>query len=120
MASRNRYGRDWWREAFKRFAKSGLGVDKFCADEGVCRSSFYRWREALKGLHAQGAPEFGVCPTARQSPAAFVDLGALAVSTTCTEPVASESACAPSLQPPARLNLRIELGPGLVLHLERG
>ena len=37
-----------WQERLERFKSSGLDVDVFCLQEGVSRSTFYRWKERLK------------------------------------------------------------------------
>lgn len=37
-----------WQERLESFKSSGLDVDLFCLQEGVSRSTFYRWRERLK------------------------------------------------------------------------
>ncbi len=37
----------WWREAVKRFVRSGLGVRAFCRREGLTESAFYFWRREL-------------------------------------------------------------------------
>ena len=37
-----------WQERLERFKPSGLDVDVFCLQEGVSRSTFYRWKERLK------------------------------------------------------------------------
>ena len=43
-----------WRGRFRRFARSGLAVARFCAKEGVSVASFYYWR---KKLGPQGRPQ---------------------------------------------------------------
>ena len=42
-----------WQVRLESFEASGLSVDVFCLQEGVSRSTFYRWREQLK----DGIPE---------------------------------------------------------------
>ena len=42
-----------WQERLASRDASGLSVDEFCADEGVSRSTFYRWVGRLK----DGIPE---------------------------------------------------------------
>jgi hypothetical protein len=37
-----------WQARLESFQASGLSVDVFCLQEGVSRSTFYRWREQLK------------------------------------------------------------------------
>ena len=43
-----------WRGRFRRFARSGLSVARFCAKERVSVASFYYWR---KNLGPQGRPQ---------------------------------------------------------------
>ena len=86
-----------WAELFARFEQSSLTVSAFCARESVSVANFYRQR----GLR-------GACAPARrpvtQAPSKFVDLGAINGGV-------GES---------RRLELKIELGEGLILHLVRG
>ncbi|MCK0505324.1 IS66 family insertion sequence element accessory protein TnpA [Aromatoleum anaerobium] len=91
-----RRSREEWREVFARHGSSGLSVTTFCARESISVSSFQRWRALV-------APVSGAADArtpARQ--AAFVDLGVLG----------SGSA--------SRLELKLDLGGGVVLHLVRG
>ena len=37
-----------WQERLESFKASGLEVDVFCLNEGVSRSTFYRWRDRLQ------------------------------------------------------------------------
>jgi hypothetical protein len=37
-----------WQERLESFKSSGLEIDVFCLQEGVSRSTFYRWKERLK------------------------------------------------------------------------
>ena len=38
----------YWQERLASREASGLSIDEFCADEGVSRSTFYRWVGRLK------------------------------------------------------------------------
>jgi transposase-like protein len=38
----------YWQERLASREASGLRIDEFCADEGVSRSTFYRWVQRLK------------------------------------------------------------------------
>ena len=38
----------YWQERLSNREASGLGVDEFCTDEGISRSTFYRWVDRLK------------------------------------------------------------------------
>lgn len=86
-----------WRALLARFEQSAMTVSAFCQREGICTASFYRWRRLL------GEADIGdrLIRPADHSPG-FVDLGAL--SSTGAD----------------RLELKLDLGGGLVLHLVRG
>lgn len=93
----SRRSRNEWRSLLAKFGGSGLGVDAFCRREAISAASFYRWRTLLsdegddsKGGHVATVP-------------AFVDLGTLNAAST--------------VRP--RLDLRLDLGDGLILHLVR-
>ena len=43
----------YWQERLASREASGLSIDEFCADEGVSRSTFYRWVQRLK----EGVPD---------------------------------------------------------------
>ena len=93
-----------WRDVFGRFAQGDESVSAFCQREGLNTSSFRRWRARL-GLTGSRRP---VSVTSAKSDdaamAGFVELGALPV-------------------PPARcgrLELKLDLGGGVVLHVVRG
>ena len=38
----------YWQERFKNREASGISIDKFCADEDIAHSTFYRWMRRLK------------------------------------------------------------------------
>jgi transposase-like protein len=96
-ARRTRRSQGEWRSLVSRYQTSGLSIESFCRGEGISEASFYRWRTALSG-HPD---EVSGMPSGMGS--AFVDLGALE----------SVSAVKP------KLDLRLELGDGLILHLVR-
>jgi transposase-like protein len=80
-----------------RFAASGVSVTTFCNQEGISRASLYRWRAWLgDGRSDQGEAKVPA-PT-------FVDLGTLGSP----------------LPAGGRLEIRLDLGGGLVLSLVRG
>ena len=85
-----------WRALLSRFSTSGLSVAAFCEREAVSTASFFRWR-GLTGLHDGG--EIVAVP----NPSAFVDLCTLNI-----EPARA-----------AALDLRLDLGGGVTLHLVR-
>ena len=54
-----------WRERVDRQRVSGLSVDQYCQNEGIARSSFYRW---IRRLGEGGAPERSPSPDRRSPP----------------------------------------------------
>lgn len=92
-----------WRALLAQFASSGLTVAAFCRHESVGIASFYRWRSRL-GPASAVATRSPVAQAAPDATADFVDLGPL---------ITTASA-------PARFELRLDLGGGLVLQLRRG
>lgn len=86
-----------WRLLLSKFDGSGMGVEAFCRRETISAASFYRWRKLLAtdddaggGVGSETAP-------------AFVNLGTLS----------------PGSLPRARIDLRLDLGDGLIVHLVR-
>lgn len=96
---RERRGADGWREVLERFAQSGLTARAFCDREGISTASFYRWRSILEGSPQK--PRSQKSPMVADPAAGFVDLGALSTSA-------------------SRLEVRLDLGGGVLLHLVRG
>jgi putative transposase len=91
--------RGQWQALIGRQAGSGLSVADFCRRESISTASFYRWRRLLDGGLEQQVPR---APTP-----GFVELGLL-------RPVSDVA------EPAGRLELTLDLGGGLVLHLVRG
>ena len=96
-----------WRAIFEQQHASGMTIDAFCYNQGIARSTFNRWQSLLRadessGLRsrAAGADEIG-----EQAPAAehFIDAGELRVD-------GSDGA----------IEVRLDLGAGLVLTIRRG
>jgi hypothetical protein len=85
-----------WRSLLSRFADSGLSVSVFCRREVVSTASFYRWRGVIE--RHDGGEGLAV-----KSEPAFVDLGTLRAQSPQGVPV----------------ELRLDLGGGLTLHLVR-
>lgn len=97
-----------WCAVMQRFAASGSTVGEFCVREGLSDSAFYRWRSRLA---AEQTPSVVARSTARSrvtlatpSSSGFIDLGRLA-----------ESPC----EAGASLELRLDLGGGVVLQIVR-
>jgi hypothetical protein len=91
-----------------RFGEAGTTVNAFCAREGLSASSFYRWRERLGSVGDAGgaAPRRGGRSERAVPPraAGFIDLGHLAT---------------PTREASAGLELRLDLGGGVVLQIVR-
>jgi putative transposase len=95
---RERLGVRGWRAALKRFEESGLGVREFCEREGLGQASFYRWR---KRLSDESVRPVTIARREAPKPDGFLDLGTLGAKGT-------------------RLELRLDLGAGVTMHLVRG
>ena len=93
-SKRQRRSPEQWQALLARFESAGLSVAAFCAGESISEASFYRWR----GLLASSGAGHEIAQAA-----GFVALG----------PMASGAR-------EARLELRLDLGGGVVLHLVRG
>jgi len=93
-----------WRERLARFACGAQQIKAFCQGEAVSEASFHRWRKVLRG-------------TAPPSPAGFLDAGMLEMPASpapCQQEMLSDT-------PDGRttLDVRLELGGGLVVHIVR-
>lgn len=101
---RRHLGENAWREVLRRFAQGDESVSAFCQREGLSTNTFHRWRARLAG--ASDAPRVGASPVKAgdASQPRFVELGAL-----CAPPTAA-----------GRLELKLDLGAGVVLHVVRG
>jgi transposase-like protein len=82
-----------WRERLARQAASGKTIAAFCREEGVGKSTMSYWRKRLGVVGPQ--------TTAVRAP--FLDVGSVRS--------ANES--------PGRIELRLELGDGVVLHIAK-
>lgn len=98
---RRRLDAQTWQEVLSRFDGAGVPVAEFCRREGICQSSFHRWRSRLEVRSAGGAVVQRAAP---DTSATLVDLGMLG---------AAASSAAP------RVDLKLDLGGGLTLHLVR-
>lgn len=87
------------RAVLTRFAASGLRVGAFCRREGISAGSLYRWQ----ARHGKPTIEHSEVTPPDRAPA-FVDLGALGT----VSPIGQ------------RLEVKLDLGEGLVLQLVRG
>lgn len=104
---RRRLGEQGWREVLGRFDVEGSTVGEFCRREGIGQSSLHRWRARLAAAPSGGAAgeRQQSCVVQTQAAGSFVDLGALAAGDV-------------NMEPP-RLDLKLDLGGGLTLHLVR-
>ena len=93
----SRRSRSEWRSLLAKFDGSGLGVEAFCRREAISAASLYRWRGLLSTAGDDGEP------TVINTGPGFVDLGTLR----------SAAVSAP------RIDLKLDLGDGLILHLVR-
>lgn len=100
-----------WRAVMQRFAASASSVGEFCAREGLSDSAFYRWRARLAtdrsaGVVARSTPRARM-PLAASASSGFIDLGHLGPPSV------------PTRETGGGLELRLELGGGVVLHIGR-
>ena len=93
----SRRSRGEWQSLLAKFGRCGLGVAAFCEREAISAASFYRWRSLLGNAGDRGEV------VGSDTAPAFVDLGTLNAASS----------------PMARIDLKLELGDGLVLHLVR-
>ena len=65
-----------WQERLESYKSSGLSIDVFCLQEGVSRSTFYRWVRRLKknGISEAMAAEKEARERAESGEAAFVPI----------------------------------------------
>lgn len=97
-----------WRSRLLRHAQSGRTIAAFCRDESVSTASFHIWRAKLAAASGNAANP--------AQPAAFIDLGAIANTAGVTS-IAHPPASAPT--PAAGIDIRIDLGGGIVLTITR-
>ena len=93
---RGRLGAADWRVRVRQQRDSGLSVTAFCAREQLSAASFYQWRARLHGTAGERVATVSEATEA----GAFVDLGSVAMGA-------------------GRLELRLDLGCGVVLRLSR-
>lgn len=101
---RRRLGSEAWQELLRRHSASGEPIGTFCQREGVSTHSYRRWKLRLRGEAPpppRAAPKLEKANPVTTAP--FVDLGSIDTA----------SAAA------GRLDLRLDLGGGLTLHLVR-
>ena len=103
---RGRRDAEGWRAVMRRFAESGLTVAQFCEREGLVAASFYRWRSLLGEANPPKARlpqrEPARAEATSSAPKGFLELGTIGAS------------------PASRMEVRLDLGGGLMLHVVRG
>jgi hypothetical protein len=102
MQTTKRRSAEAWRAMVARFAQSGLTEEAFCEGEGVSPKLFHRWRtkRGNRTLRPVADKPARVVPSPASS-SGFVDLGSLKDSG-------------------SRLEMRLDLGGGVQLHVVRG
>jgi hypothetical protein len=90
-----------WRDVIERFPASGLTLKSFCRQERVCVSSYRRWRERLSGK-VKAAPVTAKTGRMEQRAAGYIELGEVGTG---------------GMHAP--MELRLDLGGGMSLHLVR-
>ena len=103
-----------WRERFARYARSKQTVEAFCLSEAVSVASFYGWRTRLRNGRGNLLPAPRTVPLPAASP--FIDLGSVSAGSIRT--TAARHAPAPDYAA-TTINLRLELGDGVILHIVR-
>jgi transposase-like protein len=89
-----------WRQRLARFATRGQEVKAFCQAEAVSEATFYRWRKQLTAGD-------GAAPVA-----GFIDVGVM-------PPALAAPSMTPCESAGAMLEVRLDLGHGLVLQIVR-
>ena len=104
---RRRLSKQSWDVIMQRFEASSATVSEFCAREGLNTASFYRWRSLL-GVGGErqvtACSKQPLAPSMQPGAASFIDLGNLA---------------SPARDASPGLELRLDLGGGLVLQIAR-
>lgn len=98
ISERGRRSRSQWQSLIARGERSELSVSEFCRRESISTASFYSWRKRLGGA----TPGATVAEIGAED-GAFLELGVLG----------SEAAS------PARWEIELELGAGMILRLRR-
>lgn len=91
-----------WRARMARYAGSAQSVATFCQSESISTTAFYRWRKLLE--QDAGAVDAG----------RFIDVGALTSAASTAVP-----GDAPDRIDSAVLEVRLDFGHGLILHIVR-
>lgn len=101
IKQRRRLGIDEWRKVFGRFERTDMTVGEFCKREGLCVSSFHRWRPRVEPVLVAQDVAVAAKPKVVMS-TGFVDLGSIGQAL-----------------PAHKLDVRLDLGGGVTLHIVR-
>ena len=104
-----------WRDEQQRQEKSGLSVTTFCRREGVAESTFYR-RATRLGNGKRKARGLGT-PLVAKERGRFIDAGPMVIAAPGGPVVGAR--CEAAGVPAAGVEVRLELGGGLVLYVRR-
>ena len=99
QSKRRRLGGQEMRALLARCAPSGLSVEAFCRQEGISPSSFYRWRSIFSSPSREEVTSGSL--SVADGATDFVEVGTLR-------------------QAHERLEVRLDLGGGVFLHVVRG
>ena len=104
-----------WRDEQQRQEKSGLSVTAFCHREGVAESTFYQRATRLKSgkREARGA---GTKPVVQEQ-GRFIDAGPMVIAAPGERVLRTQREA--TGEPAAGVEVRLELGGGLVLYVRR-
>ena len=103
-----------WRDRLARQASSGKNIAAFCRGEGVTESAFYGWRSRL-GLKYANHEE---PDAAIKMPLPFIDIGPVKrVAKSNDSSTVDKNDL--DTEPLSSLELRLELGNGVVLQITR-
>jgi hypothetical protein len=102
MQTTKRRSAETWRALVARFAQSGLTEEAFCGGEGVSAKLFHRWRmKRVRAISRAVVEKPARVAPSPVSTAGFVDLGSLKDSG-------------------SKLEMRLDLGGGVLLHVVGG
>jgi len=101
-----------WRARLSRQQSSGQSIVAFCRAEGITEGQFYGWRSRLRKKEAKASP---ILPIPKEA-SPFIDIGG--VKATGIDQAAPSTLCHHK-DSPQSLEVRIELGFGVVLQILR-
>ena len=104
-----------WRDRLARYAASKQTVEAFCRREVVPVGTFYGWRSRLRARDVDGAQATPTPPARSLLP--FLDLGLVNGLAASAAVPGSDDAAAHRTH--ADIEVRVELGGGVVLHIVR-